>query len=89
MLRSVAATVLALALTPPGAVAATFYREGMCDNFKLVKRGNDLVVVCPTWQPTDWLTIKDIFLRCARVSATLRRNPTPLLTVTCSGTRAT
>jgi hypothetical protein len=71
----------------PATAAATFHRDGMCDNFKLLKRGVDMVIICPTWPNKEWLVIEDIYLRCGKVSASLRKTPTPLLTITCSGAR--
>jgi hypothetical protein len=84
MRLAVAAALFAFALTPQGSAAATFTRAGMCDDFRLVKRGVDLVIVCPTWQPTDWLIIVDIYLRCAKVSASRTGR---MLNIVCDGSK--
>lgn len=62
-----AAAVLLSAMTPPLA-AAVFSKDGLCDAFRLVKRGQDLVVVCPG--PADWMTVKNWFVLCPKTKAT-------------------
>lgn len=59
--------LVALLVFSTPAWSAPFVLEGGCSGMRLVKRGADLVFVCPG--PTDWMIVKDWFRLCQRTSA--------------------
>jgi len=71
-MRVLAILIIWLCLT-----AATWVQP-ICANLRLVKQGNNLLVVCP--DPAQGMTIKDWFLLCAKTTATRTGQD---VTVTC------
>lgn len=62
-MRLSAAALVLLLLTPPRIAAAAFTLDLDCQDLRLVKRGNDLAVVCAPG--VTLATIKDLFRICA------------------------